>query len=240
MSNQGQQPPSWQQRPGQPAAPNYPAAPPHPGYGQPQPGYGQPQPGYGQQPGYPQPPAHPGYTPPPGYAAPPGYAPPGYPPQGYAPASGGVVFAGFWIRVGAYIIDGFILGIPVMIVMGIVFATMMPGLMSGGEPSPDAIGGAVGAFVIVYLLIFVAAWLYEAMLTASPAGGTLGKRVVGVRVVRGSDGTQLTFGRATGRFFAKLFITGIIPFGIGYMMAGFTERKRALHDMIADTVVIKK
>lgn len=228
MSNQGQQPPSWQQQPGQPPAQGYPPpAPPHPGYGQP--------------PGYPPAPQHPGYTPPPGYGAPPGYAPPGYPPQGYAGAPAGVTFGGFWIRVGAYIIDGFVIGIPVAIVLGIVFAMAMPGLMAGGQPqSEEAIAGAVGIFFVVYLLIFVGVWLYEAMMTASPAGGTIGKRVVGVRVVRGSDGSQLTFGRATGRFFAKVFITGIIPFGIGYMMAGFTDRKRALHDMIADTVVIKK
>jgi uncharacterized RDD family membrane protein YckC len=228
MSNQGPQPPSWQQQ-------GRPAPPAHPGYGQqPPPGYGQPPPGYGQQPGYPPAPPHPGYTPPPGYA------PPGYPPQGYAGAPAGVVFAGFWIRVGASIIDSLIIGIPVAIIMGIVMAAAMPGIMSGPEPSPDDVAGAFGIFAIVYILIFVAAWLYDAMLTASPAGGTIGKRVVGVRVVRGSDGSQLTFGRATGRFFAKTFITGIIPFGIGFMMAGFTDRKRALHDMIADTVCIKK
>ncbi|MCW5744805.1 MAG: RDD family protein [Alphaproteobacteria bacterium] len=144
------------------------------------------------------------------------------------------------MRVAAYIIDGFIIGIPMAIVIGIVSAAVMPGLMSGGQPSDDAAAGAIGIFVVIYLLMFVGIWLYEAMMLSSAAGGTVGKRVMGLRVVRGTDGSRLSFGRATGRFFAKAFITGIVPLGIGYMMAGFTDRKRALHDMIADTVVIKR
>jgi uncharacterized RDD family membrane protein YckC len=242
MSNQGQQPPSWQQQPGRPQGPGYPQAPQHPGYPQPQPGYAQPQPGYGQQPGYPPAPPHPGYAQPPGYGQPPGYPPPGYAPPGYAQAPGGVAFGGFWIRVAAYIIDGFIIGIPVAIVIGIVFAAALSGPLSSGNEAEmqEAALASAGIFAIVYLLIFIAVWLYEAMMTSSASGATIGKRVMGLRVVRGSDGSRLSFGRATGRFFAKVFITGIIPFGIGYMMAGFTERKRALHDMIADTVVIKR
>jgi uncharacterized RDD family membrane protein YckC len=254
MSNQGPQQPGWGPQSGQPQGPGYPAAPPHPGYAQPQPGYAPQQPGYPpQQPGYPQPgypqqqpgypPQQPGYAAPPGYAQPPGYAPPGYPQAGYAPApAGGVAFGGFWIRVGAYLIDGIVIGIPLSIVIGIVFAAVLSGpLSSGNEREIErAAAGSAGAFIIVYLLAFVAIWLYEAMMLSSAAGGTVGKRALGLRVVRGTDGSRLSFGRATGRFFAKAFLTGLIPFGIGYMMAGFTDRKRALHDMIADTVVIKR
>ena len=52
-------------------------------------------------------------------------------------------------------------------------------------------------------------------------------------------GQRLSFLHATGRFFAKI-ITGLIPLGIGYIMAGFTERKQALHDMIAGTLVVRR
>ena len=52
-------------------------------------------------------------------------------------------------------------------------------------------------------------------------------------------GRRVTFGRASGRFFAKM-ITGLIPLCIGYIMAGFTEKKQALHDMIASCLVLKK
>jgi uncharacterized RDD family membrane protein YckC len=52
------------------------------------------------------------------------------------------------------------------------------------------------------------------------------------------DGNRISFGRATGRFFAKI-ISAII-LGIGYIMAGFTEKKQALHDILAGTLVIRK
>ncbi|WP_446728107.1 RDD family protein [Peribacillus sp. TH14] len=52
------------------------------------------------------------------------------------------------------------------------------------------------------------------------------------------NGGRIGFGRATGRYFATI-ISGMI-FYIGYIMAGFTSKKQALHDMIAGTVVVKK
>jgi uncharacterized RDD family membrane protein YckC len=53
------------------------------------------------------------------------------------------------------------------------------------------------------------------------------------------QGRRVTFARASGRFFSKL-ITGLIPLAIGYIMAGFTEKKQALHDMIASCLVLRK
>jgi uncharacterized RDD family membrane protein YckC len=53
------------------------------------------------------------------------------------------------------------------------------------------------------------------------------------------QGRRVSFARATGRFFSKI-ITGLIPFFIGYIMAGFTEKRQALHDMIAGCLVLKK
>jgi len=93
-------------------------------------------------------------------------------------------------------------------------------------------------FLVVWPLFIIVSWLYEALMTASERGATVGKRAVGLRIVS-ADGTRMSFGRATGRHFAKSLITPLIPFAIGYLMAGFTDRKRALHDMIADTVVVK-
>jgi uncharacterized RDD family membrane protein YckC len=122
-----------------------------------------------------------------------------------------------------------------------VFAGGMIAGFSGTTTEEEQVAAAAAAGFTVFLIIiiaFVGVWLYEALMTSSERGATLGKRALGLRVLK-SDGTRLSFGRATGRFFAKAFITGIIPFGIGYIMAGFTDRKRALHDMIADTVVIK-
>ena len=58
-------------------------------------------------------------------------------------------------------------------------------------------------------------------------------------IVTDLNDLPVTFGRATGRFFAKI-ITGLIPLGIGYIMAGFTEKKQALHDMIASCLVLRR
>jgi uncharacterized RDD family membrane protein YckC len=92
--------------------------------------------------------------------------------------------------------------------------------------------------VLAVLAYLVIGWLYEAFLTSGPHGATLGKQAVGVRILC-ADGTPLSFGRATGRHFLKVMVTPMIPFAIGYLMAAFTARKRALHDVMADTFVIK-
>jgi len=64
---------------------------------------------------------------------------------------------------------------------------------------------------------------------------TVGKRALGM-VVTGLDGRRISFARATGRHFAK-YISALILF-IGFIMAAFTAKKQALHDMIAETLVI--
>jgi uncharacterized RDD family membrane protein YckC len=87
------------------------------------------------------------------------------------------------------------------------------------------------------LLRTVLHWLYYSLLESSAWQGTLGKKALGLEVTD-LDGNRISFGRATGRFFAKI-ISAII-LGIGYIMAGFTEKKQALHDILAGTLVIRK
>src|SRR5260370_7739748 len=98
-----------------------------------------------------------------------------------------------------------------------------------GEP-------AIGFLLMVIFVSFlglIASWIYHAYLESSPNQGTLGKMALGL-IVTDLQGRRISFGHATGRFFAKI-ITHLIPLGIGYMMAGFTEKKQALPDMIAAT-----
>jgi uncharacterized RDD family membrane protein YckC len=83
----------------------------------------------------------------------------------------------------------------------------------------------------------VAKWLYFAYLESGEKQATWGKQALGIYVTD-LAGQRVTFGRATGRFFAKI-VTGLIPLGIGFIMAGFTERRQALHDMIASTLVLR-
>jgi uncharacterized RDD family membrane protein YckC len=79
-------------------------------------------------------------------------------------------------------------------------------------------------------------WLYEAWLLSSDRQATVGKMAVGLKVTD-LNGQRISFARATGRFFAK--IVSSMTLLIGFIMAAFTERKQALHDMIAGTIVLK-
>lgn len=149
--------------------------------------------------------------------------------------AGAARYGGFWIRFVAAMVDGIILSIPLGIVWVVLIMPLMPADGGGQQDVDPALFGALGIFV---LASFVVAWLYEALLNSSSGRATWGKRMLGLQVLR-EDGAQLSFGRATGRFFAKTVVTNIVPLYIGYIMAGFTNRKRALHDMIANTVVIR-
>ncbi|HBM90752.1 MAG TPA: hypothetical protein DD400_02590 [Rhodospirillaceae bacterium] len=95
---------------------------------------------------------------------------------------------------------------------------------------------AVGtAFAPSYWALLVALdWFYFAAFESSERGATLGKRAMKLRVVD-EAGKQLSFGRASVRYFSK--ILSAFPLLLGYIMALFTKKKQALHDLIAGTVV---
>jgi uncharacterized RDD family membrane protein YckC len=131
-----------------------------------------------------------------------------------APAAAAVVetYGGFWKRVAALLIDSVVIS------------------FASGVISAATIG--VGT-----ISIFVLPWLYEALMLSSEKQATLGKMALGIAVTD-LNGGRLTFGRATGRHFAK-WISALI-LGIGFVMAAFTERKQALHDLIAETLVVNR
>ncbi len=153
-------------------------------------------------------------------------------------------YGGFWLRFVASLIDSLILGIPmgavalVLIFLFGGFGTLIH--MNPGDP------GAARAFAVtmipilflVMLAFVIVQWLYFASMESSPRQATFGKSVMALRVAN-LEGQRISFGHATGRFFAKM-ISGMIPFAIGYIMAGFTEKKQALHDFIAGTLVLRK
>jgi len=141
--------------------------------------------------------------------------------------AGEMVYAGFWIRFGAWFIDYIILAIASAV---IYIPLTITGVSSFEEPS---------AFVLVQLvstiLNFIIPAAYESWFVGKYAA-TPGKMACKLKVVM-SEGGRVSFARAVGRHFAK-YISGLI-LGIGYIMAGFDEQKRALHDRICDTRVIK-
>ena len=87
------------------------------------------------------------------------------------------------------------------------------------------------------LITLVLMWLYFALWESGAKQSTWGKRLLGIKVI-GADGGRISFGRATARFFCK-FVSYVILY-IGFIMAAFTNCKRTLHDMIAETYVVKK
>ena len=138
-------------------------------------------------------------------------------------------YAGFWRRAVAAIIDLFLLGFLQAIIMVAVIAGM-----TFGESSEQT---AVILTVALNLAIFVAMWLYFALMESSKLQATIGKMIIGV-VVSDLDGNRISFGHASGRYFSKAVSTVILM--IGYMMAGWTGRKQALHDIMAKCLVIRK
>lgn len=89
----------------------------------------------------------------------------------------------------------------------------------------------------IELLMMMLQWCYWALLESSAWQATLGKKVLGLYVTDLS-GKRISFVRASGRYFAMIIST--LTVGIGYVMAGFTPKKQALHDMIAECLVLKK
>lgn len=160
-----------------------------------------------------------------------------------------VAYAGFWLRFVATLLDGFIIGVPIVIIFIIfLLSTSLGSVLHNfpnppNPPSPDEVGEALGGAIFVmigFIVLFalVGKWLYYAAFESSSWQATPGKKVLNL-FVTDLNGAPVTFGRATGRYFAR-FVTGLIPLGIGYILAGITERKQALHDMIASTLVLRR
>jgi uncharacterized RDD family membrane protein YckC len=168
------------------------------------------------------------------------YAPPAQAGWQAPAARPAVAYAGFWLRFVAAIIDGLLLYFVGMILFLPFAASMgmgMRGMMTGRPPNLEGLLPMIHAMIRITLLRTVLHWLYYSLLESSAWQGTLGKKALGLEVTD-LDGNRISFGRATGRFFAKI-ISSIILF-IGYIMAGFTEKKQALHDILAGTLVIRK
>jgi uncharacterized RDD family membrane protein YckC len=134
-------------------------------------------------------------------------------------------YAGFWLRFVAAFIDGLILAVVGFVIGGVI------GFALG---SAGADQRAIG--LLAQLAGVAVNWLYFALQESGPHQATVGKRALSLRVTDIS-GQRLTFGRASGRFFGK-YISMLTLF-IGYMMAGWTQRKQALHDIMANCLVLR-
>ena len=138
-------------------------------------------------------------------------------------------YAGFWIRVLAYLIDHLLLSIvfcPLGFGVGFLGAT--------GEIDQNSPAWA-GINLLLNGVSVLAGWLYFALTESSSWQASVGKRLLKLKVTD-MHGQRISFGKATGRYFGQI-LSGMICF-IGYIMVAFTEKKQGLHDMLAGTLVV--
>jgi uncharacterized RDD family membrane protein YckC len=132
-------------------------------------------------------------------------------------------YAGFWIRAVALFIDTLILSVP----LGVIWFFFWPDPTVPGSGNLFFAASAIAGLQILY---FAGLW-------ASPMQATIGQKMCRLRVIHDKDDQRVSFSTAVGRLLAMAVSS--LTLGIGYIMAGFTERKRALHDMLAGTCVVK-
>ncbi len=177
-----------------------------------------------------------GFPPPPppgdGGGAPP---PPPPPPGGYAAPVGGTAAmspAGFGSRLGAYIIDYLVLGVPSAIVFFIALSAVDG--QTGLCEQPDGTGTVI--LLLIGLCIFAAfLWYYGNF--EGRQGQTIGKKSVGIKVIDAGSGEPIGFGRAIGRRFATI-ISGI-PCYLGYLWMLWDSDKQTWHDKIVTARVVR-
>ena len=137
-------------------------------------------------------------------------------------------YAGFGKRFVAYMIDGFILMIPFMLLGFLAGSMLDPATILSGTASLAGIG-------LFYLGLFIISMGYFVYFESSEKQATPGKSMMNIKVTD-TNGNRLSVGKALLRNLMKI-VSGII-FYIGFIMAAFTKKKQALHDMAADAVLL--
>jgi len=142
-------------------------------------------------------------------------------------------YAGFWLRVWAGAIDVALEASGALVLTVVVdFFLGRFGRLLGFSPWDSKF--ATGMSYI--LILAVGSWLYCAFTESSSWRATVGKRLLGLQVVR-ADGGRISFGQATVRHLMKFL--SLFTAGFGFMMAGWTKRRQALHYMPSDCLVVR-
>ncbi|HTZ18362.1 MAG TPA: RDD family protein [Dissulfurispiraceae bacterium] len=148
-----------------------------------------------------------------------------------AEMTGDLRYAGFWIRFVAKFIDGMIMGMVGMLI------TALAGFSLFGHDSTFLMNPVRLAIYILINILQIALGIAYVTFFVGKYGATPGKMALGLRIVN-PDGSKVSYMKAFGRYFAEI-VSGLI-LGIGYIMAAFDDEKRALHDRICNTRVIRK
>lgn len=144
------------------------------------------------------------------------------------------IYAGFWLRALALGVDL----ILVCLVLGPIVAPIFRenGVGSSARDYLQFYTSGTRQATALLLLVHLILWLYFAAFESSPWQATPGKRLFGIAVTD-LTGQRIGFARASGRYFASLLSQFFL---IGYLMAGITLRKQALHDLLAGCLVLKR
>lgn len=167
-------------------------------------------------------------------------APPAWPASHYA---AGVLYAGFWLRVVAALIDGIVVGIPFVPFMFAIFSGLMPMMTRSANPQ-ELIFALLPRLALLVVFTQVVGWLYWSLMESSGWQATLGKKALGLYVTD-LAGNRASFGRTSGRYCAGRLVS-IVPYigGLYFLVdcicAGLTERKQAIHDIISGCLVLRK
>ena len=154
-------------------------------------------------------------------------------------------YAGFGARLVAMIIDYIIIGVlqfvviaPIMTFMGLGIASQVD---NSGNLSEEQVVGLVGTVIAAVssaiLITYCIAIFYFAIMESSKLQASVGKLALGIKVTD-MNGDKISFGKAFLRSIGKILSQMIMY--IGYIIAAFTDKKQALHDLIASTLVLKK
>jgi len=137
-----------------------------------------------------------------------------------------VVYAGFWIRVWAAIVDSIlILLVTLPLLIGVYGSAYF-------DPENTAFIAGPADFVITWILPAIAVIVFWITRQATP-----GKMAISATVVDATTGNALSKGQCIGRYLA--YFVSSIPLGLGLLWVAFDKRKQGWHDKLAGTVVVR-
>lgn len=143
-------------------------------------------------------------------------------------------YAGLWRRLIAFVMDYLTFVLVESVVWGVVAGVAcisVPRLRADAALFDDLM------YVIPWVEYLPVLWLYHAIMESSALMATAGKMALGI-IVTDYQGARITFGRASGRFWAKALSLNTLC--IGFLIIGLTKKKQGMHDMLASTLVVCK
>lgn len=153
-------------------------------------------------------------------------------------------YAGFWLRLVAAILDNIVLIVPSVPLFILMFASLVPEIAAARGNPMLLMASMLPRIIFLVVVIVCMKWLYWALMESSGWQGTIGKKALGLYVTD-MEGNRVSFGKASGRFWGGRGLSNVPGVGglyylIDCICAGVTERKQAVHDMIAGCLVMRR